>query len=507
MATILGLLLVVTFIANYIATTLPSQMSANDTNHEVQVENQLGQFVALLQAYSSANAVGAQVTLPVSLGSVGAPPFAGPDGGTIGPANATTATVNASLVGPLVPPPEGVPNTGSYSLVCSRSPAAPSNATSITCTALASAVWNFSAGNSKSYLISGSGGLTARTNFTTSNSNIVLTTTGGATETVAVFGSHDNVYVNATGGVTVTLVMIGSNNTILTSITGGGAIRLLVVGDHDSVSATTSGASTILARFYGGYDSLANPAATAVATVYFTGFNLENPVQALCPYDNVANTNTVSGAGGGNVYYNNTNYSHATGGSPWVAHYNNPTPSACPYLLGIPYHQALPVTGFLVSLHNTYAPAAEIALDSGALVFAQPGGTPLILDPPSIGLGATSATIWLPAFAGVFPSESGNGDADLLVRLLSNQNLTWPSGGFSISEGSPVNVTITTPYAAGWMAYFASTPSLIGHVSCSGLRNVCSAPYETGSPVGRIVISLPVATVTVDVATFSVQLT
>ena len=74
-ATILGLLLVVTFIANYIATTLPSQMSANDTNHEVQVENQLGQFVALLQAYSSANAVGAQVTLPVSLGSVGAPPF------------------------------------------------------------------------------------------------------------------------------------------------------------------------------------------------------------------------------------------------------------------------------------------------------------------------------------------------------------------------------------------------------------------------------------------------
>ena len=48
MATILGLLLVVTVIANYLATTLPAQMSVNDLNHEIAVENQLGHFQAVL---------------------------------------------------------------------------------------------------------------------------------------------------------------------------------------------------------------------------------------------------------------------------------------------------------------------------------------------------------------------------------------------------------------------------------------------------------------------------
>jgi len=43
-ATIFGLLLVVVFIANYLTTTLPAQMSVNDLDHVIQVENQVGQL-------------------------------------------------------------------------------------------------------------------------------------------------------------------------------------------------------------------------------------------------------------------------------------------------------------------------------------------------------------------------------------------------------------------------------------------------------------------------------
>ena len=89
MATILGLLLVVTFIANYIATTLPNTMGQNDLQHELQVENQVSQLSALIQAVAGTDALGAQVSQPITLGSQGAPPFAGPDGGSI----TTSATV------------------------------------------------------------------------------------------------------------------------------------------------------------------------------------------------------------------------------------------------------------------------------------------------------------------------------------------------------------------------------------------------------------------------------
>ena len=38
-ATLLGLLLVVTFIANFLTTVVPNQMQVNDLNHEVTVES------------------------------------------------------------------------------------------------------------------------------------------------------------------------------------------------------------------------------------------------------------------------------------------------------------------------------------------------------------------------------------------------------------------------------------------------------------------------------------
>ena len=84
-ATVLGLLLVVTYIATYLSTTLPNQMSVNDLNHDLLVQNQVGQVSVVTDQIALAGAVGGQQVFPISLGSAGTPPFAGPDGAEILP--------------------------------------------------------------------------------------------------------------------------------------------------------------------------------------------------------------------------------------------------------------------------------------------------------------------------------------------------------------------------------------------------------------------------------------
>lgn len=81
----LGLLLIVTMLANYLATELPGQMAVNEGDHELQVENQLLRLGSLLRGAAASGALGAQLSQPISLGSQGEPPFAPPSGGAIGP--------------------------------------------------------------------------------------------------------------------------------------------------------------------------------------------------------------------------------------------------------------------------------------------------------------------------------------------------------------------------------------------------------------------------------------
>jgi hypothetical protein len=493
----------VTFTANYLTTTLPSQMRVNDLNHEVQVEDQVGNLAALLHKYSIAAVLGAQASQPITLGSAGAPPFAAPDGGTIGPgAVGSSAMVHAVLVGPLVLPSGGTPNTGS-SGGCSLTP--PVDPNQISCHGKTTVIWNFT-GNNVTYTVSGTGGFSSFVNFTTSNSLITVGSVGGASDLVAVFGDHDTVFVNGTGGASVTFLLFGNNDTVSLNGKGGASFMILALGNYDSFSTSTNGASSsVLANIFGAHDSFSD---SNTATVYYTGFNLQNPNATLCPYGNLAaSTDTVSGSGG-NVYYNDTNSTNAnTTVGGWTYHYINPTPFACPYVLAMTISQPSAVTGFVVSLHNTYASAAEVAVDEGAVVYAQPGGIPLLLQPPAITLSHGSATIWFPVFTRSITTESGIGNVGILLRLLADQTLTLPSGAFRVSQGTPVTVTITTPYAAGWMAYFASNPTFSRLVSCTGPTSACSGAYQPGGPLGHVVISLPATSLTIQVATFSVQFT
>lgn len=117
MATILGLLLVVTMVANYLGTQLPAQMQVNDANHALAVENQVERLATTLQGVAATGKVGAVVSQPVSLGSVGAPPFAAPDGASIGPGVSGSQVTESYTVSGVVTVPQKSSGGGGASFV------------------------------------------------------------------------------------------------------------------------------------------------------------------------------------------------------------------------------------------------------------------------------------------------------------------------------------------------------------------------------------------------------
>jgi len=489
-AVILGLLLVVTFIANYLSTSLPNTMAQNDLQHEVTVQNQVAQLGALIQRTAEAGAVGAQVSQPIALGSAAAPPFAGQDGATIGTLpTAASFNVSFTLLGTLDLPNGGTPNYGTLGSTCT--PTLPLPYKAIVCTGSTSMNWNFSAGNGVSYWVNGTGGLSAQVNFTTSNSVITVGQVGGANNVVGIFGNGNKVTVTGKGGCSVTLVLVGNNNTVHITSTGAAAFTVLVVGNYDTVWTSASGSgSGASASFYGGHDTFSG---NETSTAYFTGYNIQNPSNPQCPYDNQATSDNVAGSGPGTVYYNNTNYSGPGGSlSGWTFHYSNTNQPTCPFIVTSSVSQTQTGTGFVVGLHNTYAPTAEVAYDEGAVVYAQPGSTPIFIVPPSISFINGTLSLLVPKFVGGVGSEAGVGTADVSLRLLSAQLIELPSNGASLNRSSPITITIETPYASAWYSYFRSYATLQPYVTCTP-SSVCSPTflYEPGGPLGTVTLTIP----------------
>jgi hypothetical protein len=530
-ATILGLLLVVTFIANYLSTALPNQMSVNDLNHEIQVENQVGQLSARLSTSASAGLVGAQLSGPITLGSDGAPPFAAPDSSFVSAlVNRSTANASFTLSGPSTyAPPTGAPLGGSKSGsgICNTP-----TSTSLSWVGSCNYVWNFT-GDSKSFSIglTGSGSIT--TIVTTNSSTIAVTGTGSASNHFVFIGNHNTITDSNVGSGPTNISIIGSYDTLSISTVGSSPIVVAIYGDHDSVSVSSVGSGPVTFIVYGTGDKLSVPSDTGsqIFNVYLNGFNATAPTSSLCPYGNLSSTDPVTGfnetgSGGLTEYVNNVvgYFANATPsvncvgnytGSPpltmgcWTVHHRNVPPTACPFFttVTVPFPAAtLPGAGFVIHMRNTYAPSAEVAYDEGAVVYAQPGGIPLLLDPPGITYSNGALSLFLPRFQGVIGGEAGIGTADLSLRLLSAQTITFPSNGYSIANGSKVIITVVTPYAAAWMAYLTNLSAFSGLVTCSGPQHVCTDLYYPGGPLGTIKISLPAKTLAVTLAVFSTNL-
>jgi hypothetical protein len=498
-ATILGLLLVVTFIANYLSTTLPNTMGQNDLQHDVLVQNQVAQLAALMQVTAESGVISAPVSQAVTLGSVGAPPFAAADSSTIAPGNQSSGLgTSFTLTGPQTynPPTGGISGvsapgctTTSHTIVCSGATTVNANFTG-------------ALGNQPSYAVTLGGGETARLNFSTSNSAIAVTVSGSTLVYLTVLGNNDTMTIDVST-LPETIIVVGNDDKVI--MTGSGSssrTNILMVGNRDTVTTSAlSGSNTVVSSIYGSSDNV-NPgvlSGTAAFGVYFNGFNPSTP-SGTCPVDNLSSTDTVTNPVGGSgpftVNYNNTAYSGSGTSGPWGITYRVPTPFACPFfsqlVLPIPSGPAPPSAALVVHLNNVYSTRAEVALDQGAVVYAQPGGLPVFVVPPRITLSRGVLSLFVPQFVGHIGSESGVGTADVSLRLLSTQEIVIPSNGFSFQSGTQITITVITPYAAAWYAYFHSASSgFAPYVTCSGSNSVCTALYNPGGPLGTIKLSIP----------------
>ena len=520
MAVILALLLIVTFIANYLTTTLPNTMGQNDVQHEVLVQNQVAQLAALLQETASGEAVGAQVSQPVTLGSAAAPPFAGQDSSTIAPGNLSGGlSVNFTLAGPseYAPPTGFGANQGNMPSVCT--PLAPT--TTVNCGAHKNTHynWNFSAGDGLAYTVTIAGSTTsvAGLNFATNFSTISISGINGMPIYVQIIGNNDTLSISSGGGNDPISVNITGNYDTITpgSFPGGSSTVIVhVIGDYDLINGdSAAGGNTVWVSFIGAHDTLPLvPGSGSTYYTYFTGFDTLNPTSSSCPYGALALTDTVTGytvangqTANAHLYesFNNSTayptWGNLTPSSRWAIHYHPVAPSACPFvtqvILPVPTGGAPRSASLVVQLKNTYAPSAEVALDQGAVVYAQPGAIPVFVVPPPISYASGTLSVFVPQFTGGFGTEAGSGTADVLLRLLNVQQFQIPSSGFYLENLTKVTVTVVSQYVAAWYAYFQSVPALNPYVTCSptGANSPCTSLYQPGRSLGTVTLSIPAA--------------
>jgi hypothetical protein len=531
-ATILGLLLVVTFIANYLTTTLPNEMSVNDLNHIVQVENQVGRFQALLEAASADDAIGAQLTQPITLGSIGVPPFASTDPATVGPANASSFSLNSTLGTTVYAPPTGGVVGGVYS-PCTLVNTA--SAVSLTCGSAAQVTYNFTSTPTSGYTFTLSGGGTYFLNITTNGASTgspeqikVISSGAAPLVNLNVIGNNDTVTFTQSTASNLNLVLDGNYDTLIVQNTAAvfSSVQLYESGLHDATSITGAQDLTFLSTVYGSTDTTAAPttaATTNAATdvqVYYVGVT---PPTALCPTANQASTDSVSGGDLGTYHSTYNVTSHYT--PPVVLHWTQTgnvvaaSLTSCPFysVAATGYNLAPSSAGLNVHLINTYLPQADVAFDEGAVIYAQPGGIPLMIDSPGISVtqlgngNLSSVSIWFPVFVGKLPIDSGVSTAEVAARLTSLNTLDLtPGTAQGIDPGQNITITIVTPFAAAWDGYFNSTVGLENDWSCSGPSVACNGPYSSGGPVATVTLSIPTSNylnyVSIQVATFWVSM-
>jgi len=526
-ATILGLLLVVTFIANYLSTTLPNQMQVNDLTHELAVEDQLGRLQTMLYGASHGGAVGAQLTAPISLGSAGDPPFANPDGAVISGTpgyniSASEIAYAYSVLGPLgFLPPLGFG---------AQNPTNPSGCTitssTMTCGYVRGGVRaNFSLASHSTFtpsLDDGSGLMAL--NISTNSSTMTFSNIQGFSFLLTVAGSGNTISVNSNGAVTPTLLIIGSNNTLnLNAVGGGNTFKVLIIGNDNTMTGPgTAGASTVYLTTYGvGNLWQVTSGGSDSYHAWFNGFNPSDVVSTQCPIGALALSNSITGFTGANnaklveTFNNSTSYnspSTKTPGTGWTEIFQSVAGSTCPYVAQAVdniQQTITPGSVVVVQLENSYIPGAEVAFDEGAVVFAEEDTYPILVDAPEFTYTGTTASLWVPQFTGTIGTSSGLGTVGLSFRLLSVQTLALPATGLTLPTSGDLTVTVVTPYAQAWYQYFTTSPGFKTLAVTCAPTSVCSGPYAFPGSLGTVTIAIPLAnlsTLTVTTARFAVSL-
>ncbi|MCI4337552.1 MAG: hypothetical protein L3K17_10290, partial [Thermoplasmata archaeon] len=319
-ATILGLLLVVAFIANFIIAQLPGQMDQFETSHILMVENQLARLQATIAAEAQISGTHVALASPLTLGSQADPPFGLAASSSVQTELTSVGTVVSYQISTFTNPPITW-NSGSACLAGGQG----------TCSA---------AGVKDTYNFAGN----------------------GSTLGVKISGSGNSLFYNLTG----------SNDTLTVTWSGPNANTAVVVlnGSNDSVtfkkSATDAASPTFSYTFFGQDDTFTltpsgshSGAGGTKVSVAFVG-----TLGGLCPWGNLSSTDTLGNFGNGGRFVNvTTTWWNALGyrTSPHSQSYGSGTAT---YLnttgsIGCAFTKAFPTTftaqengGILVHLFN-----------------------------------------------------------------------------------------------------------------------------------------------------------
>ncbi len=532
------------FVANYIGTTLPKQMAVNDANHALAVENQLGHLDSLLQQLAGSRSLGIPVIQPVSLGTDGLPPFAGPDGGRLSgvPGGGTTSSVSLGLYSISYNPPDGfVPK--SYNPAYCK----PNSYFNLwSCTgANVNVSWFYSSCQglpSCVFIFNATGGATFVLNYALNNTSINVTAAGngGGFQQIGIYGSHDNATLSVGGGTVENITIIGNYDNVTLYGTGNQNYNVLMVGNRDNFTAILKNGASNLVNVYGwGTNLTVNPGGGGVFRVYYTGF-IATTSTGLCPMDDFArNTDNVTSPSGNNkpngfVTFNDTagpvrNFTDPIWAPFWTLNYTRPTAFPCIFYAT---YRASAISGLLpaslvVALLNEYGPYAEVALDQGAIVYAQSGAVATMVDPPPINFNPASgqATVWAPAFLNPVRTQQGTGTSVVTLSQMVSQVYRFPAGSWFVNPAKPLRLSYQTPYYTAWMTYFCSNPTYsltavlnltVGGVpvsqTCSqylapgtGHSSDIYVPYTAGGVLGLVTVIVPAKSVVLTTSDFAVS--
>lgn len=474
-ATILGLLLVVSFIAQFTLVQLPNQMAQNEFDHMLLVENQLGrlQSTVLLQALESE--VPMSVISPVTLGSSAEPPFAPASDGWITPeVPGTEVSVLSSTanIGSVLPNWTATPGCASGS-TCSG----PiywdnySNAVGATLN------WTFSAAT-PSFLLNLSG----------NNDTLTVTFSGTSIGYVLIYLSGSHLHLSL----------------VKTSTGGSGTaprIFVLAYGRNDVVTTGLKGANIVMStKFYGSGQ--------------------------LCPNGNQSNTDrfywnaTGDTSSSSNVtWFNSLGYvsyhSISLGSSSFLNFRNSSAfPAGCAWSLVYTTNYATPVlSGLRVHMDNRYIPTADLVYDAGAVLVSHPGIGSIMLDPPAMSItsvvGGYDANFTIVNTLMNTSVVAGTQTTGVTSQVVSVQHYNIVSNPASNQYFIGVWLNVTTPYPNGWNTFLNSFPNLAspGSTACTAPGTI-AAPYTCLAPPSgmSVTLSLPLLLLSLSLTVVTVQL-
>ncbi len=485
-ATLFGLLIVISLISELGIAPLPTEEQNAELQHLLLVEDQMGELQSDILLEVSSPSIRPALTDPVALGSAPIPPF-GPATGsslTLLPSGAgarvSAQTVRAGPVsgtGSLCSSPDGSLSTSSGTTTCSF--------TANGCSS--SQDWNISL-TSATYVFS-------------------LKGNSGSCQIINVTGDDNTLTVlqdaNDMGSFDFTLY--GSHNTLIVEWQGktSGAVYFNLYGSNNTYEYGSSG------TFDGN---------TVTITTNFYG-ETEPEATNGCPYENLASTDKVGAlktTGTSDTqslfFYNSigtTNGPHSVtpSGDPaltWENFSETATSTHCAFGGTGPtgfYSSIFEGSGSLsLGLQNHDIGSETLSLEGGAVIVGQPASGSVLAEPPPFNFTTTAngnvANLTLINFVETSArTASGYSTAAIVTELISETVLQTSVpisvAGQAVLETPVLN--ITTAYPGAWLSYFDALPAtfLNGTIGCSSTTSIAS-PYTCESPPTGQYVSLSI---------------